>query len=88
MNAANIIQIATVYSMHSRLKLSTIGVYAVNVGKIMKRLGAGGSTSSRIGLGWGNIFRRLNDSLIGDVIGAPSLFITLIGLPILGVGLS
>ena len=36
----------------------------------------------------GGLFRRLNDSLIGDVIGAVSLFITLIGLLIMGVGLS
>lgn len=35
-----------------------------------------------------SIFRRLNDSLVGDVIGAVSLFITLIGLLILGAGLS
>lgn len=35
-----------------------------------------------------SIFRRLNDSLVGDVIGAASLFITLIGLLILGVGLT
>lgn len=36
----------------------------------------------------GNIFPRLNDSLVGAVIGAVSLFITLVGLLILGVGLS
>ena len=50
--------------------------------------GAGQHPSLPMGLRRGGFFRRLNDSLIGDVIGAASLFITLIGLLILGVGLS
>ena len=55
-------------------------------------LGAGRQPSSLQALRRGGLLRRMNDSLIGDVIGdvigALSLFITLIGLLILGVGLS
>ena len=50
--------------------------------------GAGQDPSLPLGPRRGNIFSRLNDSLVGDVIGAVSLFITLVGLLILGVGLS
>ena len=51
-------------------------------------LGAGRQPSPQQAPRRGGLFRRLNDSLVGDVIGAVSLFITLIGLLILGVGLS
>lgn len=51
-------------------------------------LGAGRQPSPQQVPRRGGLLRRLNDSLVGDVIGAVSLFITLIGLLIMGVGLS
>lgn len=50
--------------------------------------GAGPRSSSPLDPRRGNIIRRIEDSLVGDVIGAVSLVITLIGLLILGLGLS
>lgn len=46
------------------------------------------SISSRNGPGRGSKFRRLNDSLIGDVIGALALFAVLIGGMWIGAALS
>ena len=50
--------------------------------------GLGYSISSRNGPGRGSIFRRLNDSRVGDVIGGLALFAILIGGMWIGAALS
>ena len=43
MDESSIVKLAEAYSAHCNLKLSTLGVYAANDGKLFSRLNEGGS---------------------------------------------
>jgi hypothetical protein len=49
MNAASLVRIASIYAAHKGLKLSTVAAYAVNDGKVLKKLADGGSCTIATG---------------------------------------
>lgn len=58
MKIEHLVALADAYSAHSDLKLTTIGVYAVNDGKFFERLKAGGGCTIKTAnnvLNWFNI---------------------------------
>lgn len=47
MNSQTIINLATLYALHTGRRLSTLGAYVVNDGKFFDRLAAGGSCTMK-----------------------------------------
>lgn len=64
MRTQDLITIASTYSAHVGLKLSTIGAYSVNDGKFFDRLGAGGSCTLRTAR---RVFDYLSDNWPADL---------------------